>query len=146
MCSASASPKLPAVSHPIARPQWQYRAFSISPRPLKKNKRQSSPTSDPEPQDAPAARKAPTDDVYDFSNLEAGILKAMERLTHNLSELRAGGRFNPNIIESLNVTLPKGGGTAKLRDLAQVVPRGRNITVVVGEEDVSLCHGFGYRQ
>jgi len=76
--------------------------------------------------------------VFDFSPLETKILEAIERLTHDLSKLRAGGRFNPENLETLKVSLGKAGSkeNVKLGDLAQVIPRGRNISVVVGDVDV----------
>jgi ribosome recycling factor len=81
------------------------------------------------------AQPTAVDDAYDFSSLEANILKAIEHLTHNLSQLRAGGRFNPDNLEVLKVKPIKGSNeTARLSDLAQVVPRGRVISVIVGEE------------
>lgn len=85
----------------------------------------------------------PTDDAYDLSTMESQILKAMERLTHELSELRAGGRFNTEHLEKLKVTLKPSGSalgekeTHRLGDLAQVIPKGRVVTVVAGDEDVS---------
>jgi ribosome recycling factor len=62
----------------------------------------------------------------------------MERLTHDLSQLRAGGRFNPEKIESLKVTLQDGDNnrsTERIRDLAQVIAKGRNVQVLVHDED-----------
>lgn len=82
-----------------------------------------------------AAQATAVDDAYDFSTLEAKILKAIEHLTHQLSQLRAGGRFNPDHLESLKVHPDKHSTqTVRLSDLAQVVPRGRIISVIVGEE------------
>lgn len=66
----------------------------------------------------------------------------MEKLTHTLSQLRSGGRLNPEIVEGLKVQLGSAGkdGTGKesvrLGDIAQVVPRGRVLNVICGEEDV----------
>ncbi|OCK73817.1 ribosome recycling factor [Lepidopterella palustris CBS 459.81] len=82
--------------------------------------------------------RTPTDEAYDLSMLESGILKAIERLTHDLSQLRSGGRFNPDVVENLKVQLGKGGGgkeVVRLKDLAQVVPKGRLLNVIVGEKD-----------
>ena len=64
----------------------------------------------------------------------------MEGLTHELAKLRAGGRFNPEVIENLRVTLVKGSGaTERLGDIAQVIAVGRRVKVVVGEKEVG-CH------
>jgi ribosome recycling factor len=74
--------------------------------------------------------------------LETQILKAMEKLTHDLSQLRGGGKLNPEIVESLKVQLGTTSGQGKesvrLGDIAQVVPRGRMFNVVCGEEAVIL--------
>ena len=82
----------------------------------------------------------PTDEAFDFSTLESGILKALEKLTHDLSQLRSGGRFNPDVVENLKVQLGKAGSkeTVRLKDLAQVVPKGRLLNVIVGEKEVSF--------
>jgi ribosome recycling factor len=62
----------------------------------------------------------------------------MERLTHELSQLRAGGRFNPEKIEVLKVTLQHSDGgnkrTERVKDLAQVIAKGRNVQVLVHDE------------
>lgn len=78
-----------------------------------------------------------TDQAYDVSGLESQILKAMEKLTHDLSQLRGGGKLNPEVVESLKVqlgTAGQGKETVRLGDIAQVVPRGRMMNVVCGEE------------
>lgn len=85
------------------------------------------------------APPTPTDEAYDVSGLESQILKAIEKLTHELSQLRSGGKLNPDIIESLKVQLGTAGHgkeTVRLGDIAQVVPRGRVLNVICGEEGV----------
>ncbi|KAF2744059.1 ribosome recycling factor, partial [Sporormia fimetaria CBS 119925] len=84
------------------------------------------------------AAVTPTDEAYDVSVLEASILKAIEHLTHELSQLRAGGRLNPEIVESLKVqlgTARDGKQTVRLGDIAQVVPKGRLLNIMVGEKE-----------
>jgi hypothetical protein len=84
-------------------------------------------------------RSTATDEAYDVSGLEAQILKAIEKLTHDLSQLRGGGKLNPEVVESLKVqlgTTSQGKETVRLGDIAQVVPRGRILNVVCGEEAV----------
>ncbi|KAF2116440.1 ribosome recycling factor-domain-containing protein [Lophiotrema nucula] len=79
-----------------------------------------------------------TDEAYDVSGLESQILKAIERLTHDLSQLRSGGRLNPGVLEGLKVQLGTGRDgkqTVKLGDIAQVVPKGRLLNVMLGEPD-----------
>lgn len=113
------------------------RSFSFSAPVHKKAGKRARDTasSDSFPPGPAIAPSTATDELYDFSTLEAQILKAIERLTHKLSELRAGGRFNPSLLEEVRVTLDKGAGAgATVGELAQVIPRGRTITVIVGEE------------
>jgi ribosome recycling factor len=89
----------------------------------------------------------PTDEAYDVSGLEAQILQAIEKLTHDLSQLRGGGKLNPEVVESLKVQLGTAGHgkeTVKLGDIAQVVPRGRMMNVVCGEEAVRLLASRHY--
>jgi len=65
-------------------------------------------------------------------------MKSLEALTHELSQLRAGGRFNPEKLEELRVQFADGQGkkkTAKLGELAQVSAKGRNVSVMVYEPD-----------
>lgn len=74
-----------------------------------------------------------------MSELEASILKAIEKLTHDLAQLRSGGRLNPDLVESLKVqlgTAGQGKETVRLGDIAQVVPRGRVLNVICGDDAV----------
>ncbi|CAI6323411.1 unnamed protein product [Periconia digitata] len=121
-----------------------YQPFSTSQSLQKKagkaNKAQARSDSSP----PVGKRGAPTsvDTAFDLSHLESQILKAIEKLTHDLSQLRAGGRLNPEVVEGLKVQLGVAGkeGTGKetvrLGDLAQVVPRGRVLNVICGEAEV----------
>ena len=88
------------------------------------------------------------DDPFDFSTLEADIAAITERLKNDLSKLRAGGRFNPEVLEGLRVQPDKSSKeTVKLNDVAQVIPKGRSVQILVGEKDVSrttICDGTDY--
>ncbi|OJD22714.1 hypothetical protein ACJ73_05938 [Blastomyces percursus] len=81
------------------------------------------------------------DDPFGFTQLENDIAGAVQRLKDDISKLRAGGRFNPEAIETLRVAVSKGDGkgskeTVKLGELAQVIPKGgRMLTILVGEEE-----------
>ncbi|KAK5006026.1 hypothetical protein LTR60_006086 [Cryomyces antarcticus] len=91
-----------------------------------------APSSSPSSSASPAA-----DDPFDFSVLESDIAKVHERLQHELKKLRSGGRFNPEVLEALRVHLVKGGKeSVRLGDVAQVIPKGRVVQLVVGEKDV----------
>jgi ribosome recycling factor len=82
--------------------------------------------------------QALVDDPFDHTTLEAGIQNAIEKLNGELSKLRTGGRFNPELIEAVRVRLGEdGSGSERLGDLAQVLPKGgRQIQILVGEKDV----------
>ena len=85
-----------------------------------------------------SGKAAGGDDPYDFSALEADIAGTIERLKNDLSKLRAGGRFNPEVLENLRVQPDKSSNqTVKLNDVSQVIPKGRTVQILVGEKDVS---------
>lgn len=76
-------------------------------------------------------------DPLDFAELQAGLAKAQNHLKEELSKLRAGGRFNPETLENIRVNVVKGSkDTERIADLAQVVPRGRVLNVIIGDKDV----------
>ncbi|MCJ1284941.1 hypothetical protein MMC26_004278 [Xylographa opegraphella] len=112
------------------------RLLSTTPPLLKKGQRDEPKRT---VEKAAARSEAADNDPYDFSALDAGIDHALERLTDDLAKLKPGGRFNPDMLEALRVSLVKGSrDTVKLADVAQVVPRGgRTVVVLVGEADVS---------
>jgi len=108
-----------------------YRVFSTSRCLLKKGGKASR-------DEKPASAKAGTsEDPFDFADLDGDIAQAIERLKTDLSKLRTGGRFNPEVVENLRVQPEKGNNqTTKLSDLAQIIPKGRQVQILVGEKDV----------
>jgi ribosome recycling factor len=61
----------------------------------------------------------------------------LEYLTGELSELKSGGKFNPKVLESLEVATDKSGHeTKKLRELAQLVAKGRAINIILYDQSV----------
>lgn len=114
-----------------------------------------------------SAKSAGRDDAHDFSAFQLEIDKATDYLKSELSKLRPGG-LDLEAIEALRVSLSpsaggKGGGsrkdgprsggkgksdTVKLGDVAQVVPRGRIVVIMVGEKEVNLLlvHYCGHWQ
>ncbi|EUC49123.1 hypothetical protein COCMIDRAFT_85399 [Bipolaris oryzae ATCC 44560] len=115
------------------------RGFSSNPQLQKKagKANRSHARTDSNPPVNKGVPPTPTDEAYDVSGLESQILKAIEKLTHELSQLRSGGKLNPDIVESLKVQLGTAGHgkeTVRLGDIAQVVPRGRVLNVICGEE------------
>lgn len=110
------------------------RNFSTSPLFLKKKGK-----ADREKEEATSAASGEAEDAFDFSTLESGIEKTLEKLKSDLSKLRTGGRFNPEILENVRVHLSKDSKSSeRLGDLAQVLPKGgRSVMILVGEEDVS---------
>ncbi|KGO65719.1 Ribosome recycling factor [Penicillium italicum] len=99
-----------------------------------KTKKASASASSSEPVETSSA---PSEDPFDLSHLHNGISTAIVRLKDDLSKLRAGGRFNTAILETLRVQLSKDSkDSVRLGDLAQVVPKGgRMVTLLVAEED-----------
>lgn len=114
-----------------------------------------------------SVKSAGRDDALDFSGFQHEIDKATDYLKSELSKLRAGG-LDLKAIEALRVSLGtsvggKGGGpkkdgarsggkgksdTVKLGDVAQVVPRGRIVVIMIGEKEVNppLMHHYCHRQ
>lgn len=137
--SAASAPAAAAHSRSVGSSSTR----SISSTTLLSKKGGSKNKSAPPPVEGPALKggaSAPdADDPYDVAALESGIAHAQERLREDLSKLRAGGRFNPEVVEDLRVTLDKAAKqTVRLGDVAQVVPRGRVLSVMVGENEVSV--------
>lgn len=123
----------PALSfyHPSSNQPPLSRPFTSTPSLLKKGAKAARDDSKSSP-----AAAAPTEDPSDFSALEADIASAITRLKDDLSKLRAGGRFNPDTLSNLRVQPSKTDGQkVKLGDLAQVVPKGRTVQLLVGERD-----------
>jgi ribosome recycling factor len=124
----------------------QLRSFAKYPPLWKKagKANKSHAKSDSSPPVNQTGGPTPTDEIYDMSELEASILKAIEKLTHDLAQLRSGGRLNPDIVESLKVQLGTAGHgkeTVRLGDIAQVVPRGRVLNVICGDDAVRRHRG-----
>lgn len=84
-----------------------------------------------------SSKSAPaTDDPFDFAALEADINISIQKLKNDLSKLRPSGRFNPQVVEDLRVQIDKSSSqTIRLNDVAQVVPKGRQIHIMVGEKE-----------
>jgi ribosome recycling factor len=120
---------------PIPRCLSGHRNFSSNAILLKKKGR-----AEREAEEAAAESQTEVEDPYDFSTLEDGISKVLDQLKNDLSKLRTGGRFNPEVLENLRVHLSKDSkATERLGDLAQVLPKGgRSLMILVGERDVSL--------
>ncbi len=114
------------------------RNFSNSPLLYKSKKRDIVRQSGSEARSSQA--NSTPEDPLDLTQLEHGIAAAVSRLKDELSRLRMGGRMSTETIEGLRVQLSKGAKeTAKLGELAQVLPKGgRMVTVLVSEENVCL--------
>lgn len=109
----------------------QQRYFTSSGQLRKQKKGKASE----QPKNAPADEE----DALSNDDMNKSIKESIDKLKERLSKLRPGGRFNPEVLEDLRVTIDKNEGvTERLRDLAQVVPRGRTINIISGEKDV--CH------
>ena len=86
---------------------------------------------------APDGRPKPNpEDPFELADLEFSWKKGADHFEDLLKKMRAGGRFNPDVIGELRVRpdkkLPE---SFPLHELAAVVPKGgRNISVLVHEE------------
>ncbi|KAI4171402.1 MAG: hypothetical protein LQ343_004258 [Gyalolechia ehrenbergii] len=89
------------------------------------------------------ARKTANDnaDPTDFSTFESEIERIVTGLRNEVRKIRPGG-LSVEDVESVKVTLKKAGGpdkgekfTVKMVEMAQVVPRGRVMVVLVGEKE-----------
>jgi len=131
-------PRWPAPG--IALPFQSHSFHAFAPFHKQKGGKQISRTVEK----ATARAEAAGNDPLDFSAMEMTISQAQDRMKDELSKLRSGGRFNHELLETLRVNLNKEKDTVKLGDVAQVLPRGgRIIVVLVGENDVWLrIHPF----
>jgi len=139
------------------RPSFgHYRTFTTTPNFLKKKDKSkknakfasSDDTPDDDGQVSVNRADAEVPDPYDFSELEAGIGKALGRLKDALGKTRNAGRVSVEMIEGLGVELRDAGGgkgagggvhRVKLGDIATVVPKGgRMVQLYAQEEGVSL--------
>jgi ribosome recycling factor len=69
----------------------------------------------------------------------------MERLTTELTELKSGGKFNPKALESLEVSTDKSGlETKKLREMAQLVVKGRYINIILYDQAVRSSLSYSH--
>ena len=88
------------------------------------------------------AKTSKIEDPFDFSALEKGVEDALRRLKEDLERIRPGGLALEEV-EAVQVQLgvaKKAGGkeTVKLGEIAQVVRKGREMVVMVGEKEVSV--------
>ncbi|KAL8732643.1 MAG: hypothetical protein Q9166_002618 [cf. Caloplaca sp. 2 TL-2023] len=76
-------------------------------------------------------------DPTDFSSLQTEIDSIVEKLREEIRNIKAGG-INIEAVEDARVIMKSGGGGGKqmvrVRDLCQVVPRGRVLVLMVGEK------------
>lgn len=137
LCRTSILPAVKNDTLPQSRATWRasesLRTFTTSSPWQKKGGKAARDAA------SSSTSKPSADDPTDFSSLEAAIAKGIEKLKDDLVKLRPGGKFNPEVLEALRVHLAKGSKeTVRLSDVAQVVPKGRTLQVVVGEVDVCL--------
>lgn len=130
----------------------QQRPFTTTPRPPKKQggKGASKRTVLVNSQKTSSFNDA--DDPTDFSALEAQIERIVAGLREEVKRIKPGG-VDVQAVEDVRVTLKKGGSAdkgekevVKVGELAQVVPRGRVLLLLVGEKEVCYLLGFSQRQ
>ena len=139
------------IDHP---PPW--RDLTTTAHLFKKgaHKSASAPKSTPIPDNNAQRNRDAEADPYDYSDLEAGITHAVEKLKDALQKTRSAGRISPETLEGLPVQLnvkrdPKSSGqnhkeNVRLGDVATVVPKGaRLMQIYVAEEAVRLLFCWG---
>ena len=115
------------------------RSFSSTPPSLKKGGKAArdaaKPSSSNNNSSNDSSSTAADIDPYDLSDLETDLTKIHERLKTDLSKLRTGGRFNHDTLLNLRVTPTKTSSTTiPLSDIAQLIPKGRTLQILVSEE------------
>ena len=83
------------------------RPFTTSPPCFKKEKGGNRAPKQHKLEAAEKTSDAADNDPYDFTTLTTRLQSVRERLEHDLSKLRPGGRFDPETIENLRVPLAK---------------------------------------
>ncbi|KAL8778404.1 MAG: hypothetical protein Q9213_007430 [Squamulea squamosa] len=158
-CHASLRPNNPL---PYLQPSPQRKSFITTPHPLKKQGGKGASKNTVAVNAAKTANDSA--DPTDFSTLENEISKIVENLREEVRAIKPGG-VNVEAVEDAKVVLkvmdrvdgsrkgtPKGrirgperegggGGVkvvVKVRDLCQVVPRGRTLVLMVGEKEVCI--------
>ncbi|KAI1810276.1 ribosome recycling factor [Poronia punctata] len=77
------------------------------------------------------------EEPLDFADVESRLRKHADHFQASFKKLNMGGRFDPDVIGGLRVTVDKDEGlTYPLRELAQVVPRGgRAVSLLVHDAE-----------
>lgn len=71
----------------------------------------------------------------DFTDVTQRLRKHAEYFKDTLKKLQTGGRFTPEVLGALQITLDrKAGTTYPLRELAQVVPRGPRAVSLIAHD------------
>ena len=84
-----------------------------------------------------AADRDASSDPFDFDELQASIARTLDWMKKQIAELRNGSGRSAVAIEELRVSMARGRQeTVRLAEVAQVVPRGRVLAVMVGEKEV----------
>ncbi|TRX94176.1 hypothetical protein FHL15_004944 [Xylaria flabelliformis] len=131
------------------------RAFHASPTSHKKKKEEtqkpargksaekpnsssgSSGGSSIDADDGPKHPQPSPDEPLDFADVESRLQKHADHFNPSLKKMQTGGRFDPDAVGALQVTVDKKAGESyPLRELAQVVPRGgRAVSLLVHEAE-----------
>ncbi|KAI0456373.1 ribosome recycling factor [Xylaria acuta] len=145
-----------AAGSPLCLPHGT-RAFHASPPAHKKKKEDTQKPGRGKPAEKPAKSSSTTtttatttsvdaddgprhpqpspDEPLDFADVDSRLQRHAEHFRASLKKMHTGGRFDPDAVGALRVTVDKGAGEAyPLRELAQVVPRGgRAVSLLVHE-------------
>lgn len=94
-------------------------------------------TSTPAADDGPKHPQPSSDEPLNFADVESRLRKHAEYFKASFKKMHTSGRFDPDVIGSLRVTVDKKEDQAyPLRELAQVVPRGgRAVSLLVHDAE-----------
>lgn len=116
---------LRAPSPALARP------LSTTSTYHKKNKSAKAAPPPPPSADSEEGPAADPEDPHNFSDVKARFEHLSTRFTAELKQARQGAATNPTALSSVSV--PTREGAFPLRELAQIVPRNRTISLLVND-------------
>ncbi|KAI0384140.1 ribosome recycling factor [Hypomontagnella monticulosa] len=119
------------------QPEWREQKNKVRQERSKRQEATAAARGDEDGDgEGPKHPAANPEEPLDFADVNSRLKRHDERFREALKKMRAGGRFNPDVIGALRVQPDrKGGETYPLREVAQVVPRGgRAISLIAHEE------------
>ncbi|KAI0872627.1 ribosome recycling factor [Hypoxylon argillaceum] len=95
----------------------------------------SSSSASDSTEDGPKHPQPNPEEPLDFADVESRLTRHAEHFKAIFKKLHTGGRFDPDVVGALRVTVDRKAGDAyPLRELAQVVPRGGRAVSLLAHE------------